>query len=149
MRAYVLSRSVVSDSFRPLGLQPTRLLCSWDYPRKNTGIVAIPFSRASSQPRDQTWVSCIAGGFFTICAIREAPNIYIYTHTHIFMNICINGFIYVYIHICKYKQTVLKNNLNHRQNCDREKPVLHYPGHYFLKKKSNLNINVLKCHELT
>jgi len=23
--------------------------------------VAIPFSRASSQPRDQIWVSCIAG----------------------------------------------------------------------------------------
>ena len=27
--------------------------------------VAIPFSRGSSQPRDQTEVSCIAGGFFT------------------------------------------------------------------------------------
>ena len=27
--------------------------------------VAIPFSRRSSRPRDQTWVSCIAGKFFT------------------------------------------------------------------------------------
>ena len=27
--------------------------------------VAIPFSRGSSQPRDQTQVSHIAGGFFT------------------------------------------------------------------------------------
>ena len=27
--------------------------------------VAVPFSRGSSQPRDQTQVSCIAGGFFT------------------------------------------------------------------------------------
>ena len=27
--------------------------------------VAIPFSRGSSQPRDRTQVSCIAGGFFT------------------------------------------------------------------------------------
>ena len=27
--------------------------------------VAIPFSRGSSQPRDGTWVSCIAGRFFT------------------------------------------------------------------------------------
>ena len=34
--------------------------------------VAIPFSRGSSQPRDRTWVSCIAGGFFTIWATREA-----------------------------------------------------------------------------
>ena len=29
------------------------------------GWVAFPFSRSSSQPRDQTQVSCIAGGFFT------------------------------------------------------------------------------------
>ena len=28
--------------------------------------VAMPSSWASSQPRDQTQVSCIAGGFFTI-----------------------------------------------------------------------------------
>ena len=27
--------------------------------------VAIPFSRGPSWPRDGTWVSCIAGGFFT------------------------------------------------------------------------------------
>ena len=27
--------------------------------------VAFPFSRGSSQPRDQTQVSCISGGFFT------------------------------------------------------------------------------------
>ena len=34
--------------------------------------VAIHFSRGSSWPRDQTWVSCIAGGFFTGLATREA-----------------------------------------------------------------------------
>ena len=28
-------------------------------------------SRGSSQPRDRTWVSCIAGRFFTVWAIRE------------------------------------------------------------------------------
>ena len=28
--------------------------------------VAMPFSRGASQPRDQIWVSCIAGRFFTI-----------------------------------------------------------------------------------
>ena len=33
--------------------------------------VAFPFSRGSSQPRDQTQVSCIAGGFFTNWATRE------------------------------------------------------------------------------
>ena len=33
--------------------------------------VAIPFSRGSSEPGNQTQVSCIAGGFFTIWATRE------------------------------------------------------------------------------
>ena len=37
--------------------------------------VAIPFSRGSSWPRDWTWVSCIAGRFFTIWGSREAPNL--------------------------------------------------------------------------
>ena len=32
------SRSVVSDSSRPHGLQPTRLLRPWDFPGKNTGV---------------------------------------------------------------------------------------------------------------
>ena len=36
------------------------------------GWVAMPFSRGSSQPRDQTQVSWIVGRFFTIWAIREA-----------------------------------------------------------------------------
>ena len=34
--------------------------------------VAMPSSRGSSQPRDHTQVSHIAGGFFTIWATREA-----------------------------------------------------------------------------
>ena len=34
--------------------------------------VACPFSRRSSQPRNRTGVSCIADGFFTSWAIREA-----------------------------------------------------------------------------
>ena len=35
--------------------------------------VAFPVSMGSSQPRNQTGVSCITGGFFTNWAIREAP----------------------------------------------------------------------------
>ena len=37
--------------------------------------VAISFSRGSSWPRDQTWVSCIAGRCFTIWTTREAHNL--------------------------------------------------------------------------
>ena len=36
------------------------------------GWVAFPFSRGSSQPRDHTQISCIAGRFFTSWATREA-----------------------------------------------------------------------------
>ena len=32
------SCSVVSDSLRSHGLQPTRLLCPWDFPGKSTGV---------------------------------------------------------------------------------------------------------------
>ena len=44
--------------------------------------VAIPFSRGSSQPRDRTQVSDIAGRFFTVWAIREVllPNYCLINH---------------------------------------------------------------------
>ena len=107
----MLSHSVVSDSLRPYGLQPTRLLCPWGFSRPeywsgfpcpppgdlpDPGIqprspalqvilyqlshqgrpgilvwVDYPFSRGSSQPRNQTGISCIAGRFFTHWATRE------------------------------------------------------------------------------
>ena len=39
---------------------------------------AVPFSRGSSQPRDWTQVSCIAGGLFTNWAIREAHHFFFF-----------------------------------------------------------------------
>ena len=61
------SHSVPSDSLWPHGyivhgILQARIL-EW---------VAIPFSRGSSQPRDQTQVSHTAGGFFTSWATGEA-----------------------------------------------------------------------------
>ena len=54
-----LSPSVVSDSLRP------HELCSpWNSPGQNAGMGSLSFSRGSSQPKDQTQVSRIAGGFF-------------------------------------------------------------------------------------
>ena len=43
-----------------------------DSPGTNIGMVAIPSSRGSSQPRNRTQVSHIAGRFFIIWATREA-----------------------------------------------------------------------------
>ena len=42
--------------------------------------VAMPSSRGSSQPRNLTRVSCIAGGFFTRSATREAQSCYVFSH---------------------------------------------------------------------
>ena len=33
-----VSHSVVTNSLQHYGLQPTRLLCLWDFPGKNTGV---------------------------------------------------------------------------------------------------------------
>ena len=59
---YFESHSVVSDSLWPHGILQARIL----------ECVAFLFSRGSSQPRDWTQVSCIAGRFFTSWAKREA-----------------------------------------------------------------------------
>ena len=37
-RTRILSHSFVSDSLQPHEQQPTRLLCPWDSPGKNTGV---------------------------------------------------------------------------------------------------------------
>ena len=62
-----VSCSVVSDSFRPHGLQPTRLLCPWDFPGKSTGVCWHFLLQGSSQPRDRTWVSCIEASVCLWC----------------------------------------------------------------------------------
>ena len=51
--------------------------------------VAYPFSSGSSWPRNQTGVSCIAGGFFINRAIREAPFLFQWSlYTVLFWNTC-------------------------------------------------------------
>ena len=41
-----VSLSVVCNPSQPHGLWPSRLLCPWDFPGKNTGLVAISSSKA-------------------------------------------------------------------------------------------------------
>ena len=43
---------------------------------KNTEVDSLSLFQQISWPRDQTGVSCIAGGFFTNWAIRQAPKPY-------------------------------------------------------------------------
>ena len=59
------THSVMSNSLGPHGILQARIL----------GWVAFPFSRGSSQPRDQTHVSLTAGRFFTNWIIKVALSI--------------------------------------------------------------------------
>ena len=64
----VLSKTLILEGSHqgvPPGLQPQVPPSLW-------WSTAIPFSRASFQPRDWTWVVFFVGGFFTIWATREA-----------------------------------------------------------------------------
>ena len=49
--------------------------------------VAYSFSRGSCWPRNRIGVSCIAGGFFTSWATREAQNYHIIPQSHFWLNI--------------------------------------------------------------
>ena len=73
------SLSLLQGIFSTQGSNPGLLHCKWIfYQLSHKGSprilerVAYPFSRGSSWPRNQTSISCIADGFFTNWAIREA-----------------------------------------------------------------------------
>ena len=66
----VLSHSVVSDSLRPHGPQPTKLLCALDFQARILEWLAISYSRGSSWPRDLL-NPCLPGRFFTTSATWE------------------------------------------------------------------------------
>ena len=73
------SCSLLQGIFPTQGLNPGFLHCRWIlYQLNHRGSprildwVAYPFSNRSSGPRNPTGVSCIADGFFTNWAIREA-----------------------------------------------------------------------------
>ena len=81
---------------QPHGLEPTRLLCPWNFPGKNTGVGCHFLLQGFSWPRDWTHISYIASMF----CITGSPGkhsmyvcMYVYihihththTHTHIYM----------------------------------------------------------------
>ena len=89
----VWSRSVMSNSLRPhgpgssvYGILQARIL-EW---------VAISFSRGSSQPRDRTQVSHIAGRCFILWATREARSSWTRNETHISYVSCIGRWVLYY-----------------------------------------------------
>ena len=73
VKAKSVSRSIVSDSLGPRGLEPSGSSVHGILQTTILEWVAIPFSRGSSQPSDWTQVSYIVGRFFNIWATWEAP----------------------------------------------------------------------------
>ena len=78
------SHVLLQRTFPTQGLNPVLLHCRWIlYHLNHQGSpwilewVAYPISRRSSQPRNRTRISCIAGRFFTSWATREAGRCYI------------------------------------------------------------------------
>ena len=77
--------SVVSDSLQPYGLQPTRLLCPWDFPGKTAGVSGCALLQGVFQTQGLNCISCIAGGFFT----TKPPSKPIFYHTHIAITVAV------------------------------------------------------------
>ena len=74
-RMYLVYWNGKSKSLSHVGLFATpwiRQSMEWVLQARILAWVAFPFSRGSSQPRDRTQVSCIAGRCFTSWATREA-----------------------------------------------------------------------------
>ena len=73
-------------------LSPARLLRPCTSSGKNTGVGCCFLSRASSRPRNQTWVSCIAGRLFIVWATREA-------HIHCFPSVKENSRLHLFFYL--------------------------------------------------
>ena len=59
-------------TLRPQGLQPSRLLCPWDFPGKNAGVGCHFLLYGIFPLRDQILVTCIGRRIFYYGATREA-----------------------------------------------------------------------------
>ena len=67
--AFNLGHTFVAKScptlLQPQGLQPTRLLCPWDLPGKNSRRGCHFLLQGILPNKDRAWVSCTTGRFFT------------------------------------------------------------------------------------
>ena len=81
-----VSHSVVSDPCDHMDCSPPGSFAHGSFQARILEWVEIPFSRESSWPRDQTWLSWTAGGFFYHLSQQGRPIIYTYLciNTHVF-----------------------------------------------------------------
>ena len=69
----MFSHSVISNSLWPFGLQPTRLLCPWDSPGKNTGVVCHALLQGISPTLASNPGLLLPSRIFIIWATRDQP----------------------------------------------------------------------------
>ena len=74
------SHPVVSDSLQPTNCSLSGSSVFGIFQARVLEWIAISFPRGSSQPRNRTWVSLIAGRCFTIWATRESRNILVFIY---------------------------------------------------------------------
>ena len=75
------------DSLQPHGLLPTRLHIQENFQARILEWVAISFSRASSQPRNQTCLSCICRWIFYYWATKDALSVQSLSHVRLFVTL--------------------------------------------------------------
>ena len=81
----MLSHSEVSNPLQPYGLSPPGSSVRGILQARILEWVVTSFSKGSSQPRDRTQVSRVAGGFFTIWATRKGLKVaFVYLNILIF-----------------------------------------------------------------
>ena len=94
--------------------------------------VAMPSSRKSSQPRNQTQISCLAGGFFIIWATRGSPS-----------SLVAISFLYLWLYFLNYENSVrrLKTHLSilppHMEETNEEFPAREQSGQNELPKHTS------------
>ena len=64
-------REVVSDSLQPHGLQPTRLLCPWDFPGKSTGLGCNCLLQETPWEVPKTWISLTSTESFVLSLLHK------------------------------------------------------------------------------
>ena len=100
-----LSRSVVSDSSRPHGLQPTRLLCPYDVPVKRTGVGCHCLMSKDTQihSHSQIYIYLV----FSSCTVCLQGFLLFWIHTSVSSSTEKAVEKYVCVCVCVYKWSLL------------------------------------------
>ena len=75
------------------GLQPTRVLCPWDFPGKNTGVGSHSLLLGIFLTRDRTHVSCSGRWILHCWATWDAPVLNTYTRSRKSWVLLLTGFV--------------------------------------------------------